>query len=206
MKSIQPKSTEKLEQVSIINRVHTNQTYQEPHLKGLFVTGGRAYLHEDPPKPLGYYKISCKRCKSMRTTKCGKLINVYQRCVSCDKLLGVPSNAKRLGISSKECNSCGKVNDVRHFQRWHCVDCDLSFFNRNEVQLKNQQQQDPLRTTIDTWSKIRALITTITFHLSTVTPRTNCIFRKTVFNPFVTALACKFCALFNVRNWLMRNS
>ena len=158
VKSIQPKSTEKLEQVSIINRVPTNQTYQRPHLKGLFVTGGRAYLHKNPPKPLGYHKISCKRCKSMRTTKCGKLINVYQRCVSCHNLLGVPSNAKSLGISTKECTSCGKVNDVTHFQRWHCVDCDLSFFNRNEVQLKNQQQQDPLRTTIDTWSKIRALI------------------------------------------------
>ena len=94
----------------------------------------------------------------MRTTKCGKLINVYQRCVSCHKLLGVPSNAKSLGISTKECTSFGKVNDVRHFQRWHCVDCDLSFFNRNEVQLKNQQQQDQLKTTNDTWSKIRRII------------------------------------------------
>jgi hypothetical protein len=158
LKSIQPKSTERLEQVSITNRVPTNQTYQAPHLKGLFVTGSRTYLHEDPPKPLGYYEISCKCCKSMRTTKCGKLINVYQRCVSCHKLLDVPSNAKSLGISTKECNSCGKVNDVRHFQRWRCVDCGLSFFNPNKVQLKNQQQQDSLKTTNDTWSKIRGII------------------------------------------------
>jgi hypothetical protein len=52
LKSIQSKSTERLEQVSITSRVPTNQAYQAPHLKGLFVTGGRTYLHEDPPKPL----------------------------------------------------------------------------------------------------------------------------------------------------------
>jgi len=158
LKSIQSKSTERLEQVSITNRVPTNQAYQAPHLKGLFVTGSRTYLHENPPKPLGYYEISCKRCKSMRTTKCGKLINVYQRCVSCHKLLGVPSNAKSLGISTKECTSCGKVNDVRQFQRWRCVDCGLSFFNPNEVQLKNQQRQEPLKSINDTWTKIRGMI------------------------------------------------
>jgi HNH endonuclease len=153
-----PKSSERLEQVSITNTVPANQTYQTPHLKGLFVTSSRTYLHEDPPKPLGYYEISCKRCKSMRTTKCGKLINVYQRCVSCHKLLGIPSNAKSQGISTKECTSCGKVNDVRLFQRWRCVDCGLSFFNPNEVPLINQQKQDPVKTTNDTWSKIRGII------------------------------------------------
>lgn len=121
LKSIQSKSTERLEEISMTNRAPSNQTYQVLHSKGLSVTGGRTYLHEEPPKPLGFYKIPCKRCRSMRTTKCGKLINVYQRCGSCNKSLGIPTNAKRLGLSTKECTACGKINDVKYFQRWLAV-------------------------------------------------------------------------------------
>lgn len=158
LKSIESKSTERLEQLSITNRTPANQTSQVLHTKGPFVTGGRTFLHEEPPKPLGFYRIPCKRCRSMRTTKCGKLINVYQRCDSCDKLLSIPSNAKRLGISTKECSSCGKVNDVKDFQRWRCVDCGLSFFNRKEMQLKGQQRQNFLKTINKTWAKVRGEI------------------------------------------------
>jgi hypothetical protein len=157
---------ERLEHTDIIKKAPSDQT---PHLKGLFITGNRTapYIAKGIPEPIdldknpiGFYKKVCKRCRSMRTTKSGKLINVYQRCDSCEKLLGVPSTAKSQGIYFIECTGCRKVNDVKYFQRWHCVDCGMSFMQPSEWQSKEQQQkqQDPLKTSNDTWQKVRRIV------------------------------------------------
>jgi hypothetical protein len=109
VKSIQPKSTERLEQVGIINEVPTDQTNQAMHLKGLFVTPNRTtttYVPKQIQKPLGFYKKPCKRCRSMRTTKFGKVINVYQRCDSCEELLGIPSTI----VMERIAKVCNQIN------------------------------------------------------------------------------------------------
>jgi HNH endonuclease len=160
VKAIHPKSTERSEQVGIINAVPKDQTNQVVYLKGLFVTRNKTntFVPIQIQKPLGFYKISCKRCRSTRTTKSGIVVNVYQRCNSCDKVLGVPSNAKSQGMSAKECTGCGKVNDVKYSQRWRCVDCRYLFSNASEWELKEQQQLDPLKAAKNTWLKIRKII------------------------------------------------
>lgn len=85
------------------------------------------HILEKYHKPPGFYKKPCKRCRSINTTKHGKLFNKYQRCDLCDQLLEIPSNVKGLGMTTKECIRCGKVNNVKYLPRWHCVDCGLSF-------------------------------------------------------------------------------
>jgi 5-methylcytosine-specific restriction endonuclease McrA len=160
VKSIQPQSTEGSEQLGIINMVPKNQTNQVLHLKGLFVPRTRttSYVPEQIPKPCGFYMKPCKRCQSMNTTKSGKLVSIYQRCDSCEQRLDIPSNAKSLGMSTKDCTGCRKVNNVKYFQRWYCVDCGLKFLDTREWQQKEQQREGPLKTNYDTWPKIRGRV------------------------------------------------
>jgi hypothetical protein len=101
LKPIHLKSTEHIKQMGIINKVPANQSIQSLHSKDLFVTGNS---------------------QSMRKNKFGKL-NLYQRCTSCDNLLGIPATARRLGISNKVRTTCGNANDVKYYQRWFCLDC-----------------------------------------------------------------------------------
>ena len=130
MKSIHSKSNSRSEQIGIINKVPIDQTNQIVHLKGLFVSRNGTttyYVAEKIHKPPGFYNKPCKRCGSTNTTKWGKLFNKYQRCDSCEQILGIPPNAKGLGMVTKECIGCGRVNDVKYLRRWHCEDCKVSF-------------------------------------------------------------------------------
>lgn len=158
MTSIQPKSNKRLEQVG---KVSTDQTNQVLHLKGLFVSQNRTNPHipDRYHKYPGFYKKPCKRCGSVLTTKHGKLLNKYQRCDSCEQLLNIPSNAKRLGMITTECLSCRKANDIKYLPRWHCTECGLSFLecSTREWPLKNQQRDLPLKA-YGTWPKIKEMI------------------------------------------------
>ena len=120
---------------------------QSLYLNGLSATRGRTnpYFNDQIPKPVGFHNKPCKRCRSLRTIKSGKQTSKYQRCESCAKVLGVPSNAKGLHMSTIECSKCGKVNYVKYLQRWQCYDCGFNFINPCEGQ-------------IETWNKIKMAV------------------------------------------------
>jgi HNH endonuclease len=157
---IHPKSTEWVEQMSIINKVRTNQTNQGIHFNDQSVTQERTATHipKQFRRPIGFHKKPCTRCRSLNTGKMGKYVHVNQPCDSCEKALDIPQNAKSLGMYSKGCIECGMVNDIKYFQRWYCVDCGYFFTDSSEWRARDQQRKNFLGTICGSWEGTRRLV------------------------------------------------
>ena len=78
-------------------------------------------------------QLGCPKCKKIvHVVKHGTIVNIYQRCDVCDKILGVPADAKTNRITEMNCPHCEAKNDIRLNQRWLC-DNDHTFIAKLDL-------------------------------------------------------------------------
>ena len=66
-------------------------------------------------------QLKCPKCnKLINVRKHGVIVNIYQKCDICAKILGVPSDAKTNDMTEIRCAHCGAKNAIKLDQRWLC--------------------------------------------------------------------------------------
>ena len=66
-------------------------------------------------------ELWCNKCeKIIHCTRHGQVINIYQKCDICNKILGVPADARTNKMTKINCAHCKRVNQIKTPQRWLC--------------------------------------------------------------------------------------
>lgn len=69
----------------------------------------------------------------------GRQINAFQRCRSCNAILGVPvSGFPNSNLPTVTCPRCSIHNSVKLIQNWQCMECRTIFFDDDKFHIKER--------------------------------------------------------------------